>query len=188
MDDVTHTSGFTLIELMVVIVLIAITTALVVPEMRGTYEDALLRSTGRKLVSVFHLASSRAIALQQVHRVRLDQQKHRYFLERAAQQGEERRGFVPVREISGCEGPLDERIVIQVHKSGDEPSETTNEAAPAAPESKTQMNDHPEVIAFYPDGTADASEVLLRDRDGFRLALRINGTTARVSLVEQERQ
>ena len=33
---------------------------------------------------------------------------------------------------------------------------------------------------FYPDGTADAREIQLEDRDGFRLVLRINPTTARV--------
>ena len=37
-------------------------------------------------------------------------------------------------------------------------------------------------------GTADAAEIILRDRDGFRLYLRINPITARVELVDLERQ
>src|SRR5258708_4825192 len=37
--------AFTLVELMVVMVLIAIMAAMIVPEMKGTYEDALLRSS-----------------------------------------------------------------------------------------------------------------------------------------------
>src|ERR1022692_2607980 len=37
----SSTSGFTLIELMVVIVLIAVMTAMIIPEMKGTFEDAL---------------------------------------------------------------------------------------------------------------------------------------------------
>src|SRR6185503_4211867 len=48
--------GFSLIELMVVIVLIGIMAAMIVPEMKGTYEEALLRATSRRLVDVFHLA------------------------------------------------------------------------------------------------------------------------------------
>ena len=43
-------------------------------------------------------------------------------------------------------------------------------------------------IAFYPDGTADAARLMLRDREGFRLALRINPITARVHIVEMERE
>ena len=40
--------AFTLIELMVVIVIIGIMTAMMIPEMKGTFQDALLRSTSRE--------------------------------------------------------------------------------------------------------------------------------------------
>jgi hypothetical protein len=43
-------------------------------------------------------------------------------------------------------------------------------------------------IAFYPDGTADSGDIILRDQEGFRLGLRINPITARVHLVEMERE
>src|SRR5512141_2261447 len=60
-------NGFTLIEMMVVIILIGILTAAIIPEMRGTYQDALLRATSRELINEFGLASSRAISRNQVH-------------------------------------------------------------------------------------------------------------------------
>ena len=41
---------------------------------------------------------------------------------------------------------------------------------------------------FYPDGTASAREIELRDRDGFGVLLRIHPTTARVDLVDLERR
>ena len=50
--------GFTLIELMVVIVLVGIMAAAIIPEMKGTYEDALLRSATRELVGVCSIAAS----------------------------------------------------------------------------------------------------------------------------------
>ena len=50
--------GFTLIELMIVIILIGIFTGLMVGEMRGTFEDALLRSTARKLIATANLADA----------------------------------------------------------------------------------------------------------------------------------
>src|ERR1041384_1216227 len=77
--------GFSLMELMVVLVLIGIMTAVIVPEMKGTYEDALLRATSRRLVDVFHIAYSRAVSLNQLHRVRFDKVSGRYFVESAVQ-------------------------------------------------------------------------------------------------------
>src|SRR5436190_15904466 len=78
--------GFTMIELMVVIVLIGIMTAMILPEMKGTYEDALLRSETRKLADVFSLANSRAITLNQQQRVRIDAKNGRYSIESASRE------------------------------------------------------------------------------------------------------
>lgn len=45
-----------------------------------------------------------------------------------------------------------------------------------------------QTITLYPDGTADAVEIVLRDREGFRLGLRINPITARVQSIDLQRQ
>ena len=180
--------GFSLVELMVVIVLIGIMTAVIVPELKGTYEDALLRATSRRLVDVFHLAYSRAVSLNQLHRVRFDKMNGRYFIERAVQAGENGRGFVPARDIPGGEGTLDRRISIDIRKQDEAPPSVTDQGMSAASEEDQDVRNRGEGFSFYSDGTADAGEVVLRDRDGFRLALRINRVTARVQIVELERQ
>ena len=159
-------SGFSLIELMVVIVLMVILTAMIVPEMRGTFEDALLRSAGRKLVSAMNLAHSRAVTLQQAHRVVLDAQSGRFAVERLAREGQGS-GFVAVSDIPGGTGELDKRIAFEVLKDG-EGAMTT--------------------ISFYPNGTAEAAQIILRDREGFAIALRVNGVTARVTAQELKRE
>src|ERR1041384_4925504 len=106
-------TAFTLVELMIVVVIIGVMTAMMVSQMGGTYEDALLRSTGRELVNAFEIASSRAISLNQLHRVRLDTKSNRYIIERRAIK-DRAENFVPLG-ISDSEGELDKRISIQIH-------------------------------------------------------------------------
>jgi prepilin-type N-terminal cleavage/methylation domain-containing protein len=172
--------AFTLIEMMTVLVLIGIMTAMIIPEMKGTFEDALLRSTSRDLVSVFELASSRAISLNQFHRVRLDTETGRYVVERRVREGTQEE-FVPLKDVSGCEGELDKRISIEIRRPGEESSDATGK-------NDLQVQTSTDTISFYPDGTADAAVIMLKDRAGFQLALKINPITARVHVLEMERQ
>jgi type II secretion system protein H len=180
--------GFSLVELMVVIVLIGIMAALIVPEMNGSYEDALLRATSRRLVDVFHLAYSRAVSLNQPHRVRFDRMRGRYLIEKAAPAAGNGSGFVPAPEIPDGEGSLDPRISFEFRKQDEAPTTVPDQGTAAASQEDSEVRNKDEGISFYADGTADAGEVLLRDRAGFRLALRINPVTARVQIVELERQ
>lgn len=175
-------SAFTLIELMIVIVLIGILSAMIIPELKGGYQDALLRSTSRNLVNVFNIASSRAVSLNQLHRVRLDAKTGRYVIEKRIRETVQGDEFAPLKDVSEAEGTLDTRISIKVRNLEDSQAET-----PASMDSgeKPQAIDS---ISFYSDGTADAAELLLRDRQGFRLALRISSTTSRVKILELDRE
>ncbi|HEX9047964.1 MAG TPA: GspH/FimT family pseudopilin [Verrucomicrobiae bacterium] len=169
-------AGFTLVELMVVIAIIGILTAMMIPEMKGSFEDALLRSTGRELINVFDLANSRAVSLNQTRRVRLDEKSGRYLVEKlVVDNGTE--DFVPTDDGAGGKGELDARIAIEIRQPGG----PDTESQATAPRTES-------AITFYPDGTADAGDILLRDRDGFRLLLQINPVTAHVQVVELERE
>ena len=173
-------------ELMVVLVLIGIMTAMILPEMKGTYEEALLHSTCRELANVVGVAYSRAVTVHQPHRVRLDKITHHYSIERRVFGSHGQSSFAPVRDLPGGEGTLDARIAIELRKPGEDFSDPSDSFLASKEELAFREGD--EAIVFYPDGTADAREIELKDREGFRLVLRINPTTARVQIMELERK
>src|ERR1043166_5201960 len=123
----SKTSGFTLAELMVVVVLIGIVTALILPEMRGSYEDALLRGTARKLVDACNLAYSRSVTANRDHRLRLDLSRGKYFIEEKSAEGPQ--AFVPLQHDAGGEGTIDSRISIQIREAMEPPQEPPASAA-----------------------------------------------------------
>jgi len=178
-------AGFTLIELMVVITIIGIVTAVMIPEMTGSYQDALLRSTSRELINAFNLAYSQAVSLNQTRRIRIDEKTGRYLVEKRVMENG-RADFVPAADVPGDQGQLDSRISIEFRPPAENLSEPGAQPEVATTDSGSLMGGV--AIAFYPDGTADAGDVVLRDHEGFRLALRINPITARVHIVEMERE
>ena len=179
--------GFTLIELMVVLVLMGILSAMILPEMKGTFADALLRSSGRDLVNVFKLAYSRAVSLNQVQVVRVDEGSGHYQIERLVPGRSSQQEYAPLKDVSGSAGKIDPRIRVQVHKRDAVPSAEATDSQEAAPVGDRQATPA-SAVAFYPDGTADGAEVLLHDSAGFGLRLRINPITSRVEILQLARQ
>jgi type II secretion system protein H len=181
-------AAFTLIELMVVCTLVVILAAVMIPEMRGSYQDSLLRATSRKLMDAFDLAYSRAVSLDQEDRVKIDPEAGRYVLEsRVHERGQD--SFEALKDVTGAQGDLDRRISVEVRDATEVSTNATSE--PVLPEATAMDQSNPDganAISFYPDGTADDREVVLQDQEGFRLALRINPITARVNVIEMERQ
>ncbi|MDB6028521.1 MAG: Tfp pilus assembly protein FimT [Verrucomicrobiales bacterium] len=166
-------AAFTLMELMVVIALIAIMTAVIVPEMKGTFEDALLRSTARDLVSAVELANSRAVSGNQSHRLRIDSRSHQFTIEKQVPNGSPDE-FIPLEDVIGCQGKLDERIVIESRER-----QTSDERE----RPDANLSSSPDGILFQSDGTAEARDLVLEDRTGHFLTLRINPITSRVRIL-----
>ena len=162
---------------MTVLVIIGIVSAVIIPEMKGTFEETLLRSTGRDLVNVIELASSRAISLNQTIQVKLNAANGRYEIERQMREGAGEE-FVPLTDVAGSAGNLDKRISIQIQTAGGE--------APSPDAPQTENPD--QALVFHPDGTAEDALILLKDRAGFRLALRVSPITSRVTIGEPRRQ
>ncbi len=185
----TRRQAFSLVELMVVVILIGILAAMIIPEMKGTYEDALLRSASRDLVNAFSVAYSRAVSVNTPHRVRLDPRTGRYVVEMRARNPRQLLDYVPLPDVPGAQGELDERLSIKIRRADQSGLDAREPGPPlTAPTPGPESPGSGEAIQFYPDGTADAVEVVLRDRAGFGLALRLNPITARVRVLELPRQ
>jgi type II secretion system protein H len=164
-------AGFTLIELMVVLTIIGIFSGLMFAEMRGTFEEALLRSTARKIVAAASLAGSKAVAQNRAHSLFVDPVGGR--LQILVEQERD-----PVDEEK-----LDPRIQVDVHSASTVMEEDDRDEPTAAREERKRELER---IEFFPDGTADAREITLRDRMGVELSLRINPVTGRIRILEQE--
>jgi type II secretion system protein H len=163
-------NAFTLVELMVVITVIAIVTSVIVLEMGGGYEDAALRSNARKLIDVCDATSNRAIAAHQAQTLKIDAASGKFQVQPKSKDVEGEEGQI-------IEGELDKRISLMIREPDrDEASEQSDEPVKR------------DTIVFYPDGTADAREFLLRDRAGVELLLRMNPTTSRVRVIEMAAQ
>jgi len=173
-------AGFTLMELMFVLALMAIITAMIIPEMKGSMEDALLRSSARKVVDVFNLAYSHAVSLNQPLRVRLDKITGNYVVERQIDSLQGPNGYEPIQDRNGFQGQIDPRIVIEIRPMLPDLAEGD------MLEEQSMVPPMKDGIHFYPDGTADGCEILLRDRMGVQLVLQLDPITATIRPVEQE--
>lgn len=168
-----RTAGFTLVELLIVLMLIGIFTGVMLAEMRGTFEDALLRSSARDLISGLGLANSRAITLNQPHVFQFDRAKNAFAIQAQNQ------------AVSGGEPndaevrTIDERVAVEIRDPGAVPSPEPEVAPPREEPPKR------DVICFYADGTADRREIVLRDVNNAELVLQINPVTGRVRIVEE---
>jgi type IV fimbrial biogenesis protein FimT len=172
--------GFTLVELMLVIALMAILATVMIPEMRGTYQHEKLRAAGRDLIRAVDLAYSQAVTRHQPHRLRVDNTG--YQIERPTVDSGGQLEFSALQDLPGAMGKVDRRITMEVHEIEAQLEE--GEEVQAEPISTEGRSDWKEGVEFYPDGTAQAKEIILRDSEGFMLSLRINPTTARAALVE----
>jgi prepilin-type N-terminal cleavage/methylation domain-containing protein len=179
----TGRAGFTLIELIVVLVLIGILTALILPEMRGSFSDSILKSTSRNLVQALHLASSRAIISNQPHRLRLESGTGQFRVEKMVYEGNKEGEFRPLQKGAGTEGKINSRLHFEVRKNPNAPK-----ASPYFSSASSETDGARDAITFHPDGTAEDAQILLEDREGFRLLLQVHPITARVDLKEISRR
>jgi len=167
---VRQAQGYTLLELMVVLVVIGIMTALIVPELRGAYRSAVLESSAREVLWALRLAHSQAVTTGRSVRFRWDARAHRYLLEVEPPESSSRApkdapvAFLPLENVPGAAGRLDPEVSIEVRSV----MEDDARVGPAG-------------VEFHADGTADAAELHLTGAGGAHVTLAVTPSTARVA-------
>ena len=149
-------TGFTLLELIVVLVLLGIIAVLVAPGLVGSLENAKLKTASRELLATLRVQRSEAIAQGRIITLRFA--------------GDESSYRVDGEPVSLAEG----LSVVYQAATGAAIEGVQGSALP-----DTGNND----LAFYPDGSTSGALLQLRLGEGLRY-IRIDWLTGAVSLLD----
>lgn len=149
--------AFTLIELMIVVMLIAVMAATVAPRLAGQIRGARLRKSVRDFISLCRIARTTAAQNMRECEVVLDPGRRQMRLESADGAGE---------AMDGSRFRRDWAPGIRVGSG------------------RTAVGEAEMRIGFYPDGTAEKTELVFSDLGGRRLGARVDSITGRVTVGE----
>ena len=149
-------TGFTLLELLVVLVLLGIIAVLVAPGLGGSLENAKLKTASRELLAALRVQRSEAIAQGRIITLRFTSDESNYRID-----GE------PVNLAEGLS------VVYQAATGA------VSQGVQGSPLPVTGNND----LAFYPDGSSSGALLQLRLGEGLRY-IRIDWLTGAVSLLD----
>jgi prepilin-type N-terminal cleavage/methylation domain-containing protein len=137
--------GFTLIELALVILILALIMALAAPSFVRSYRGALLSESSRAFATACQLARLRAVTQQQLAQLHLDLEQQVYWIAQVVSNVEEQ--TVAPATLKRVE--LGPRVRLEA---------VTASANAISGEKVVTIN-------FYPNGTCDAGSVSFRARD-----------------------
>jgi general secretion pathway protein H len=158
--------GFTLLELLVVMMIIAIGFFAVRPWFVGVIRGARERSALRQLVSLFTAARVEAVGTGKLVRVVYDAAGGTFRAEIQPKPEEDRQFFEPLRLMGKREVRLPEHLTVGDIEVG---GLTMSGAEMAA-------------IYFYPDGRTDGAAILLVKDSGDTIVLDLMRATGRVTI------
>lgn len=163
--------GFTLIELMVVLVVVAILSTAIVPSMVGAIRQTGCSATASRIFDMLNFAHTAAVSRRRPVVVNFDPRvvwvsQHNTRLPWRLKEAQE----VPERQTL-ISAELPEDVEIRLLRE----SETVARAS---------VLGHSEAIRFQPDGTAENVLIEISDRTGNYYSVRIYGTSGEIELKE----
>ena len=166
-----HRAGFTHVELMIVMTLLAIMALGVVPVFRGSLANARADHAARDLFAEIKAAQESAVSEGVEYRVYFDLKQNSYWPARPGITKEGERGFLPVDVPGGEAIRAPDRLVIDDVKG-------------RRGESRNSV-----YLAFYPTGVGDVGRIKLYDGADRRrrFVIETNGTRASISFPDEDR-
>lgn len=133
--------GFTLIELVLVMVVLVVALGITAPSLRGWSRGQVLRDAADQLVSVTHRARSQAVSEMRIYRVEMDARAGRYQLTM-----QEEQAFVSIPATWGRPIQLPAGVTMRFGKTL---------------QNKAEQNDDvfADVFRFYPTGRTEPASV-----------------------------
>ena len=165
-------SGFTLIELMVVLVIIATVAGMIMPAMSRTLRGTGLRTTGKKLCEILDFAYISAVSRKRSVVVNFDPQR--------------RLCWVSLQTLSLPWLPEEDETKTRTLASMELPERTEifiNRVGETAPQRVAA--EEWETIVFRSDGRTDDLVIELIDDSGDRLEIEVIGATGQVRIKEE---
>jgi prepilin-type N-terminal cleavage/methylation domain-containing protein len=158
--------GFTLLELLVVMIIICIAFFALRPNFTGMIRGAQERTALRQLVSLFAAARAEAVAKGKLTRVIYDSFTGAFHAEIQPDPEADRQLFDPLRLMGKSELRLPEHLTIDAIKIG----------------GLTMSPADTQTIYFYPDGRTDGAAFLLVKDSGDTAVIEILSATGAVKL------
>ena len=147
----TGKKGFTLVEIMVVLVIISVLAGMIVPHMSGRTTAAKLRASARRLLVAARYARDFAATRRRKCRLVIDTKEQQYVLTCQQDPEHEPDLFAPLKTALGraerlADGLTFSRVRIEPRHQPD-----------------TQQSKFPDCITFEPTGQADAAVLEITD-------------------------
>jgi general secretion pathway protein H len=156
-------NGFTLIELMVVIVVLGVILSFVIPRL-GELGEANLKRSARHLTGMIRFLRDDAQAKKVVYRLRFDVQGGHYWPEILTQTSDKTMEFKRLQSVMASEDSLSGQTTFK----------------------DVRVASHPDdpYIQFTPDGWVERAAIHLRDGDNKDFTLWVNSLTGNTELLE----
>ena len=173
LTNIRHNTGFTLIELIVVLLIMTTMMAVAAPRVAGRSEAAVLRAAASDFQTLASAARAKAVLQQRTISLTIDKQGRSIGLF----------AILPatVDGDQGNEGPPSDNAREDQEREPVSRSRGLSEGLVATIESDTPGAN---TINFYPDGSADQSTLTLSNARDEQLKLSLAAATGRLRLAE----
>jgi len=159
--------GFTLIEVLLVMLIVGLITAVAVPSMREMFSDVGIESAARDIATTLRYAHERAILDGKRYRMRLDLDADTYWLE-----AQEKRGKAADRLVAVEDNLIQKKVM---------PTDVGIERVAATVKRRRKGEEY---IEFHPDGTSESGSIYISEKRGRSFLVTVEKLNSRVSVRE----